>query len=328
MPDKVNDADPDPLNEAWIISAGGVSKKISNQKVIFKGKGSLTATYNIIGDTLSFEDTPQYLSRIAGTNTFILTQANDTIGLEAGNNLTIQETNGVFTINVDSIPDYIDSIYTKNDSVCFIVNGVTACAPVQDVDEQDLLFKNIGAGLYLDITKGDSVRIIAGKNISLFNTTRELIISSEDSSGYNLQFYLFNDTLNIVDKAGVFKVDMSKYITGYNDTMYFYQDTLYVVDDSTQITAYIPDTSGYNQSFYLSNDTIFIKDGQSLFGVKLPPKDSTDELQVVEEFFISNDTIYFKLSEDSIRFIYFENGLSVGKDSLIYFQTVRQIAYE
>ena len=67
-----------------------------------------------------------------------------------------------------------------------------------------------------------------------------------DTSGYNLNFYISNDSLYIVDGDGAFSVNLDPYL------------------DNT-------DTSGYNLDFRISGDTLYIKDGAGQLFVLLSP---------------------------------------------------------
>ena len=67
-----------------------------------------------------------------------------------------------------------------------------------------------------------------------------------DTSGYNLNFYISNDSLYIVDGDGAFSVNLDPYL------------------DNT-------DTSGYNLDFRISGDTLYIQDGAGELFVLLSP---------------------------------------------------------
>ena len=71
-----------------------------------------------------------------------------------------------------------------------------------------------------------------------------------DTSGYNLNFYISNDSLYIVDGNGAFSVNLDPYM------------------DNT-------DTSGYNLDFRISGDTLYIQDGAGELFVLLSPYTNT-----------------------------------------------------
>lgn len=99
---------------------------------------------------------------------------------------------------------------------------------------------------------GGSFQVKEGANIALSTTgtglNGVLTISSTgtDTSGHNIDFYISNDSLFILDGAGPLFVDLAPYL------------------DNT-------DTSGYNLDFYISGDTLYIEDGDGQLFVPLSP---------------------------------------------------------
>jgi hypothetical protein len=99
---------------------------------------------------------------------------------------------------------------------------------------------------------GGSFQVKEGANIALSTTgtglNGVLTISSTgtDTSGHNIDFYISNDSLFILDGAGSLFVDLAPYL------------------DNT-------DTSGYNLDFYISGDTLYIEDGDGQLFVPLSP---------------------------------------------------------
>ena len=99
---------------------------------------------------------------------------------------------------------------------------------------------------------GGSFQVKEGAGIAIATTgtglNGVLTISSTgtDTSGHNIDFYISNDSLFIVDGAGPLFVDLAPYL------------------DNT-------DTSGYNLDFYISGDTLYIEDGDGQLFVPLSP---------------------------------------------------------
>ena len=99
---------------------------------------------------------------------------------------------------------------------------------------------------------GGSFQVKEGAGIAIATTgtglNGVLTISGTgtDTSGHNIDFYISNDSLFIVDGAGSLFVDLEPYL------------------DNT-------DTSGYNLDLYISGDTLYIEDGDGQLFVSLSP---------------------------------------------------------
>ena len=99
---------------------------------------------------------------------------------------------------------------------------------------------------------GGSFQVKEGANIALstsgtgLNGVLTISSTGTDTSGHNIDFYISNDSLFILDGAGPLFVDLAPYL------------------DNT-------DTSGYNLDFYISGDTLYIEDGDGQLFVPLSP---------------------------------------------------------
>lgn len=99
---------------------------------------------------------------------------------------------------------------------------------------------------------GGSFQAKEGVGISLstsgtgLNGILTISSTATDTSGQNIDFYISNDSLYIVDGGGSLFVDLDPYL------------------DNT-------DTSGYNLDFYISGDTLYIEDGDGQLFVPLAP---------------------------------------------------------
>jgi hypothetical protein len=99
---------------------------------------------------------------------------------------------------------------------------------------------------------GGSFQVKEGANIALstsgtgLNGVLTISGTGTDTSGHNIDFYISNDSLFILDGAGPLFVDLEPYL------------------DNT-------DTSGYNLDFYISGDTLYIEDGDGQLFVSLSP---------------------------------------------------------
>lgn len=99
---------------------------------------------------------------------------------------------------------------------------------------------------------GGSFQVKEGAGIALstsgtgLNGVLTISSTGTDTSGHNIDFYISNDSLFILDGAGSLFVDLAPYL------------------DNT-------DTSGYNLDFYISGDTLYIEDGDGQLFVPLSP---------------------------------------------------------
>jgi len=99
---------------------------------------------------------------------------------------------------------------------------------------------------------GGSFQVKEGAGIALstsgtgLNGVLTISSTGTDTSGHNIDFYISNDSLFILDGAGPLFVDLAPYL------------------DNT-------DTSGYNLDFYISGDTLYIEDGDGQLFVPLSP---------------------------------------------------------
>ena len=164
-------------------------------------------------------------------------------------------------------------------------------------------------------------------------------LDNTDTSGYNLNFAISNDTIYLTDGDGTLFVKIPEAAYEDNQTLSLSNDTLYIsqgnnvllteykdntdsqqlaidsvivgglerfsisIDSGNTVRFDVPqntDTSGYNISFTRSNDTLFIVDGNSTLFVKLPESVATDTSGYNSQFNISNDTLYITDGDGSL----------------------------
>jgi hypothetical protein len=124
---------------------------------------------------------------------------------------------------------------------------------------------------------GGSFQVKEGANIALstsgtgLNGVLTISSTGTDTSGHNIDFYISNDSLFILDGAGPLFVDLAPYL------------------DNT-------DTSGYNLDLYISGDTLYIEDGDGQLFVPLSVTNEawTIDADDADTELITNQTVKFE----------------------------------
>lgn len=232
------------------------------------------------------------------------------------------------------------SVDTTQIATLDTVNSVAADLAVHVILDQDFSplnelqsvdqFNISGDTLYLSLEDdGDAPKFVVLSDY----------LDNTDTSGYNLNFAISNDTIYLTDGDGTLFVKIPEAAYEDNQTLSLSNDTLYIsqgnnvlltgykdntdsqqlaidsvivgglerfsisIDSGNTVRFDIPqntDTSGYNISFTRSNDTLFIVDGNSALFVKLPESVATDTSGYNSQFNISNDTLYITDGDGSL----------------------------
>jgi hypothetical protein len=222
---------------------------------ISDGDGTLfvsLSAYANVGTNLTFSGSSSPVTLNSSTGTDVTITAGTGISLSAtSGNITI--TNTVTNTDAQNLtiegsgPTYDIAISGGTDVTIQGADG----SPTNELQTLDNTSTDTTHTVTLS-NSGGSFQVKEGAGIALstsgtgLNGVLTISSTGTDTSGHNIDFYISNDSLFILDGAGPLFVDLAPYL------------------DNT-------DTSGYNLDFYISGDTLYIEDGDGQLFVSLSP---------------------------------------------------------
>ena len=242
---------------------------------ISDGDGTLfvsLSAYANVGTNLTFSgsSSPVTLNSSTGTDVTITAGTGISLSATSGNititntvtntdaqNLTIEGSGPTYDIAISGGTDVTiqgGGIVTLSESPAntLIITATEADgSPTNELQTLDNTSTDTTHTVTLS-NSGGSFQVKEGAGIALstsgtgLNGVLTISSTGTDTSGHNIDFYISNDSLFILDGAGPLFVDLAPYL------------------DNT-------DTSGYNLDFYISGDTLYIEDGDGQLFVPLSP---------------------------------------------------------
>jgi hypothetical protein len=347
--DTVFDGDSSVTNEIQTLSDGGMTGTMQKLN-LSKGGGMVTfdvadndndssnelnATLAIENDTLKITDSggtlavslaayldnvdtdtdEQFFSHstpVAGTERITISGSNDFFDLAAGANMTITRTDSTITFAAE-VADVIDTTYSSNDTLFFVISGDTTSVVISDSDDQNLSDGGrVGNVQTVNITDGNSVSFsVADPDSSITNELQDLgdggkvgnnqtitisdgvnvtfSVADADSSSTNEIQNLFNRVFVDADNltGGIKATGTAAGRTAGNETdqLIFYEGAL--------IDLY------YNAAAAMQMQIDVDTTGLKTFISENSASADTDKQQI-DSLYLSGTTLYISLQRDSI----------------------------
>jgi hypothetical protein len=293
-------------------------------------------------DTDTDEQVFSHTTPISGTERITISGSNDFFDLAAGANMTITRTDSTITFAAE-VADVIDTTYSSNDTLFFVISGDTTSVVISDSDDQNLSDGGrVGNVQTVNITDGNSVSFsVADPDSSITNELQDLgdggkvgnnqtitisdgvnvtfSVADADSSSTNEIQNLFNRVFVDADNltGGIKATGTAAGRTAGNETdqLIFYEGAL--------IDLY------YNAAAAMQMQIDVDTTGLKTFISENSASADTDRQQI-DSLYLDGTTLYISLQRDSIPAVgvdlsALQDGTGTDSQTLTWNSTTRTI---